>query len=425
MQPRHRPHRAVQRILAPGMAAAALILAAAEPAPAGTWTTVDTVGGSGLSASSETWEASTVDYDRDGDQDLWIGYHDQGGRLWRNDGGGTYTRVAATAWPRVTSEGRVVDRHFCDWADVDRNGMPDAYCAAGRGGENGVKTHRDNELWLQQTTGRFAEVGTSWGVGDVCGRSHYVRFLHANTDAYPDIFVGNAAPRPDADDPCDDPANGLTDERSKLFLNDAGTGFHPAVGWGIGGNSGVRCAEAGDFTGDGREDLLVCGKPIARLYRHNAGPGFTDVAAGNNLAGSYSDATFADLDGDTDLDILTSIGRVVAYHLNTAGRYGIAVRITNVPSGGSARAVATGDADGDGDLDVYVLVSNLTAGTNPADRILLNTGLTFTSVSVPAAGGVGDAVAPLDGDGDGHAEFLVLNGVEVDGPVQRIELRSS
>ena len=37
--------------------------------------------------------------------------------------------------------------------------------------------------------------------------------------------------------------------------------------------------------------------------------------------------------------------------------------------------------------------------------------------------GIGDAVTALDGNGDGRTEFLVLNGVEVSGPIQRIELR--
>ena len=82
-----------------------------------------------------------------------------------------------------------------------------------------------------------------------------------------------------------------------------------------------------------------------------------------------------------------------------------------------------GDADGDGDLDIYALVSNLTAGTNPRDVVLRNTNLQFAATQVPAASGIGDAVATLDGNADGRAEFLVLNGVEVSGPIQRIELR--
>jgi hypothetical protein len=406
-----------------GVSALVATVVLAPASRAASWVAVNTIAGSGLSASTETWEASPVDYDGDGDQDVWVGYHDQGGKLWRNDGTGHYTQVAATAWQRTSAEGKVVDRHYCDWADLDRDGRPDAYCSAGRGGANGVKTGRDNELWLQRTPGTFTEVGTAWGAGDVCGRSHYVAILRANADTYPDVFVGNAPPRTDPADPCDNPANGLTSESSKLFLNQAGTSLREATGWGITGNGGVACAQGGDFTGDGRDDLVVCANPTARLYR-NGGTSFTDVAVANHLSGAYTDATFADLDRDGDLDLVTSAGRDVGYHLNTGGVLAAEVRVVTVPSGGSVRALAVGDADGDGDLDVYVLVSNVNAGTNPKDRILLNNALTFTSVPVPAAGGIGDKVVALDGNRDGKAEFLVLNGVEVVGPLQRIELRA-
>ena len=55
--------------------------------------------------------------------------------------------------------------------------------------------------------------------------------------------------------------------------------------------------------------------------------------------------------------------------------------------------------------------------------MLRNNALAFAPVAVPRASGVGDAVAALDGNGDGRTEFLVLNGAETSGPVQRIELR--
>jgi hypothetical protein len=77
----------------------------APPAVAATWVAVNTVAGSGLASSLETWDATVVDYDGDGDQDVWVGYHDQGGRLFRNDGTGVYTRVAVGAWPRVNADG--------------------------------------------------------------------------------------------------------------------------------------------------------------------------------------------------------------------------------------------------------------------------------------------------------------------------------
>ena len=257
------------------LTAGALAGVPAPPAVAATWVAVNTVSGSGLASSLETWDATVVDYDGDGDQDVWVGYHDQGGRLFRNAGTGVYTRVAAAAWPRVNADGKIPDRHLCAWADVDRNGLVDAYCSAGRGGQNLVKTGKDNELWLQTAPGRFSEVGTAWGVGDVCGRSHYVAFLNANGDSYPDLFVGNASPRAVTGDPCDNPANGLPNEQSKLFLNLAGAGFRSVDDWGITGYGGTRCAEVVDVNRDGWDDLLVCGNTATKLYVNNQGTGFT------------------------------------------------------------------------------------------------------------------------------------------------------
>jgi len=402
-----------------------LSLVGVAPAASAAWTAVDVVGPSGLGASTETWEAVPVDYDNDGDQDVWVGYHDQGGKLWANNGSGAYTRVASGAWPKVNSEGKIPDRHDCAWADVDRNGLKDAYCAAGRGGQNSVKYGKDNELWLQTKPGQFTDVGTKWGLGELCGRSHYVAFLKANGDAYPDLFVGNAPPRAVKGDPCDDPASGLPNEQMKLFTNNGGTGFTYAAGSGIGGYGGARGAEVVDFDRDGWDDLLVLGNPGPRLFRNKGGNGFTDVTSTNGLNADFSDAAFGDLDRDGDPDLVTAVWGEFAYRLNNGGRYGAKVRIASVPTGGGGRSVSLGDADRDGDLDVYGLVSNATAGTNPADMVLLNSALTFTKIGVPAAGGIGDAVTPLDGNKDGQVEFLVLNGVETVGPIQLIRLRSS
>ena len=167
--PSRRPGR-VSAALAAAAVGLGLVVATSPPANAVTWTAQDRVAASGLAATTETWEASPVDYDGDGDQDVWIGYHDQGGKLWRNNGPNaagqiTYTRVAAAAWPVTVPGVPFIDRHDCRWADIDRNGRPDAYCAAGRGTANGVKNGRDNELWLQTGAGVFTDVADAWNVG--------------------------------------------------------------------------------------------------------------------------------------------------------------------------------------------------------------------------------------------------------------------
>lgn len=149
---------------------------------------VDFAGRAGLRvARTRTWAAAPGDYNRDGAQDVLINYHGFGAKLWKNKGHGHYRRVASYAWQQENSRGQLLDRHNCDWADVDRNGRPDLYCSAGRRESNIVKTGRDNELWLQGRDGRFREVGTTWNVGDVCGRGRNVAFLHANGDRFPDV----------------------------------------------------------------------------------------------------------------------------------------------------------------------------------------------------------------------------------------------
>ena len=86
-----------------------------------------------------SWDVTTVDYDNDGDTDFSMSLHwTNPGELRRNNGDGTFTRIAGSGaaagiiMPRPNELGGLVDRHACTWADFDRNGLPDAYCSAGR-----------------------------------------------------------------------------------------------------------------------------------------------------------------------------------------------------------------------------------------------------------------------------------------------------
>lgn len=407
-----------------GLGSAALV----GPVEAGTGdakvlVAADRASAAGLRAVSRTYSATGVDYDRDGDQDVWIGYHAAGGKLWSNRGNGTYRRVALSAWPRFNADGKQIDRHDCAWADVNRNGRPDAYCSTGRFVGNRVKHGRDNELWLGSPRG-FREVGTAWGVGDVCGRGRQVTFLHANGDRYPDLFVGNDTPREDPSDPCNRPRNGLPNERGKVFINTGGSGFrYSRRFWDFGARLGDRCAEVIDVDGDGWDDLLTCGRvgERLRLYRNRGGHGFADVTSAHQLTSRVSDAVVADLDRDGDSDVVTATVDGFAYHLNTEGHLGVGQRIGSALSAGRGRSVAVGDVDRDGDRDVYGMVGH-GRRSNPADIVWVNEQLSFTALEVPGAGGAADEVINLSPSGGGRAEFLVLNGFGTTpaGPIQLI-----
>jgi FG-GAP-like repeat len=386
-------------------------------------------------AHTRTWSALPGDYNRDGAQDVLINYHGHFGgiqkatsygvKLWRNRGRGRYEHDLAIPFWSGNRDGKLIDRHNCDWADVDRNGHTDLYCAAGRTESNVVKYGRDNELWLQDGRGRWREVGTAWGVGDVCGRGRDVAFINANGDRYPDLFVGNDLPRPLSSDPCNT-STSLPNEESKLFLNVGGERFRRAPGyWNYGDSQGDRCAEVLDFNNDGWEDLFTCPRAgkAPRLYQNQAGSGFADVTPTSMSSRPVNDAVIADLDSDGDPDVVTASDSGFGYHLNDNGQFGDYALIGRVTEPRHGWAVATGDTDGDGDIDVYGMVER-GLYANPDDSIWLNNGLAFTRVPVPHAGGAADDVVALRPGRTARTSFLVLNGRKRfrSGPVQLIRV---
>ena len=406
--------------------AAALVLGVQPPASAAS-ALVDVTSAAGLAESNESFSANPFDYDADGDEDVLVNYHDQGAKLWRNDGG-TFTWVARSAFPALNDTGTMIDRHDCTWADVDRDRLTDVYCSVGRGAGGALKTgdHPDNELWLQRADGSFVDRGTEWGVGDPYGRGRDVVFLDANGDRWPDLYVGNELPRPGD-------AGGDALGSSKLFLNDGGDSFVAAPAFGLDHHHGGRCALAADLDGDEDEDLVMCGPYGVRVYRSTAPAGFWNATeesgfpthVSNGIEKShhyYRDADLADLDGDGDLDLVGIRGERLTYRLND-GR-GVFDRQKAVEHIAGGREVATGDADGDGDVDIYALSTNdPDTDKNLDDALFLNDDLKFSGRVAPSATGRGDTVEALDYDTDGDADFLVLNGQDVAGPVQLLSLR--
>lgn len=433
--------------LTPGVSATAGAPPApvAPPAPAtaaASSSLVDRATAAGITwSSTPSWDVTAVDYDLDGDLDFSMSLHMRhAGELRRNNGDGSFTQVgvtgdpATTVMPRPTEQNGLVDRHACTWADFDRNGLPDLYCAAGRYASNRVKYEGiNNELFLQRTAGSFVERATASGVDEPCQRGRHPAALDVNGDGWIDLFVGAQRERRKSSDPCNARSDHPYIEQSHVFVNrgvnGAGTwlGFRFGREWDVSkNNAGLRAAAAWDYDHDSRTDLLAMAFANKRAYLfHNTGTGFVEVSrAGPVRLPLFNGLALADLTGDGIDDLVFADNAGFGFRPGTASGIGsVTTRIGTVASNARGWSVAIGDINGDGRLDVYGLTRSAGSGGNPDDLVFVRTASGgWQRHVVPSAGGDASDVAAVPVGG--RAQFLVLNGGNGEkkspGPVQLI-----
>ncbi len=199
------------------------------------------------------------------------------------------------------------------------------------------------------------------------------------------------------------------------------------------GNNGIA---AGDFDGDGFDDLYICqpaGLPN-RLFRNRRDGTFEDVTeqAGVGVLDNSPCALFADLrnSGRQDLLVVTVDGPLLFLN-HGHGRFEYrpdAFQFAQPPLG-TFTAAALADYDGDGFLDVYFCLYSYYLGLNqyqyptpyydasngPPNFLMHNRGDgTFTDATAASGMNANNnrysfACAWCDFDGDGHPDLYVAN----------------
>jgi hypothetical protein len=118
-------------------------------------------------------------------------------------------------------------------------------------------------------------------------------------------------------------------------------------------------AALGDVDGDDLPELFLAAveRPAA-LYRNDGDGRFTDVTAASGIDTrglATVSATFADVDGDRDLDLLVgTLGGPIKLWLGDGkGRFRDATSTSGLVGGYATTALTLADVDGDGDLDLY------------------------------------------------------------------------
>jgi hypothetical protein len=232
-----------------------------------------------------------ADIDNDGDLDVVVINHAKNAAVYRNNGDGTFTDVKEQVG---IFEGDYRDRHGATWGDCDNDGDPDLFITQGnrRGQAAGLK---HDELYLNDGTGHFTEIGAESGATNECCAGHSANWVDFDNDGHLDIFVKN---------------NKQFDRTQYKVYRNLGACHFEEV------NSSTKLpvdlkgiySSWADYNNDGFMDLFVTGEKD-RLFRNNGDGTFTEVseAAGIGLELGRGMA-WGDYDNDGDLDLYVTRG---------------------------------------------------------------------------------------------------------------------
>jgi hypothetical protein len=275
-----------------------------------------------------------IDFDGDGDLDLFIAFRDRANALYRNDAG-TLTEIAASIGLDDTR--RTVG---AVWFDFDEDGDLDVAVANMDGDANGL---------FRNDGAKFTDVamaaGVAWGGrAPKAAGNGTVRVCAADVDSDGkfDLFAANYGPL------------GFLSNRGKGVFEDR------SAAWQIAIDSRYDACSFGDFDHDGKLDLYVNGTVTGgaswqdSLFR-NTGTGFVDVtpATIRKLQADHG-VQWGDVDGDGDLDLALTGSRTDGMHLvmrnllpAAAASRGLHVRVVDgkghaTRAGSEVRAYAAG-----------------------------------------------------------------------------------
>jgi hypothetical protein len=335
----------------------------------GTFTEISKI--AGLDGSHWSMAAGAIDYDNDGDQDLYLLNYGPN-IFYRNNGNGTFTDITTL----LGLSGPDKLNGFTKWSigvafwDYNLDGRLDAmvgnflafdpaYVSPATPGKMPHPSEymgQASMLYEEQPDGKFVDVTKKNNLYFPDSKCMGLTVFDYDDDGDLDIFQAN------------------DHQLNFLFRNDNGVFKEVGVESGVAANSqgkgtGSMHGTIGDIDGDGLIDILVADLDYGALYR-NVGNGlFEDITEVSGIAGPMAGkgswgAAFLDYDNDGDLDIVAANGTaeelILQYPLllendgkghfkNVGKEHG-----TYFSTKRSGRGLAVWDFDNDGDLDIII-----------------------------------------------------------------------
>lgn len=184
-----------------------------------------------------------------------------------------------------------------------------------------------------------------------------------------------------------------------------------------GGGCGVA---VGDADGDGTPDLYLTQiQTRGLLYLNDGNGGFNEQASQSGLfreGNQNFGASFIDIDGDGDQDLIRANAGVNQVLINEGGYFTLSAAALGFGGDRASVSTAFADMDGDGDLDLYLTNGSLDYGPKviaDEDQLFRNDDGVFVDISEvlpPAARrGFGFVSGWTDTDHDGDMDIYVVN----------------
>jgi len=316
--------------------------------------------------------AGTVDFDHDGDTDIYLLNYGPN-VFYRNNGDGTFTDITG----QLNLRGPDSLNGFTKWSvsaafwDYNRDGAVDimvgnflAFDPAYKSSTTPDMMPHPSEyrgqaslLYRQESDGSFTEVTREMGFYFPDSKCMGLTVFDYDDDGDMDLFQGN------------------DHQLNFLFRNNSQGGFEEvAVAAGVAANNqgmptGSMHGTIGDVDGDGLIDLLVTDLRHGALYRNLGNGLFEDITEVSGVAKAFAGkgewaAALFDYDNDGDLDIFSANGTaeelILQYPLllendGTGHFRNIGAEISSYFSEKrSGRGAAVWDYDNDGDVDIIV-----------------------------------------------------------------------
>lgn len=337
----------------------------------GNGTFTDVTAKAGVGDLNWSMAAGAIDYDNDGDEDLYLLNYGPN-VFFRNNGNGTFTDIT----DQLGLRGPEKLNGFVKWSigvsfwDYNMDGRLDAMVGNFLAFDPEYFTPATPEimphpseykgqasmLYEQTPDGKFIDVTQKNNLFYPDSKCMGLTVFDYDNDGDIDIFQAN------------------DHQLNFMFRNDNGIFKEAGVETGVAANSqgkgsGSMHGSIGDVDGDGLQDILVVDLEYGALYRNLGNGFFEDITESGGVSGPLAGkgawaAAFLDFDNDGDLDIVSANGTaeelILQYplllendgkgHFRDAGKNYSPYFATKR----SGRGLAVWDYDNDGDMDIIV-----------------------------------------------------------------------